>query len=218
MRLVPGGRGSGSGLAVCNALCVLRLIFAAKYRYPRRSVGFLRAWIYDGHDCRKQGRAGSRHGWRRRRQGGYRAGPAPTDVAAHAAALAAEVTDLKDRLLRTLADMENLRRRTEREVADARSYGVTGLARDVVGAADNMRRALAAAGDVAHGFEGPAKALLDGVELTERELNKALEKHGVRRFDPQGAKFDPHLHQAMFEVPDPNVPAGLWPRWSKPAT
>jgi molecular chaperone GrpE len=133
---------------------------------------------------------------------------APADVAAHAAALAAEVTDLKDRLLRSLADMENLRRRTEREVADARSYGITGLARDVVGAADNMRRALAAAGDVAGAFEGPAKTLLDGVELTERELHKALEKHGVRRFDPQGAKFDPHLHQAMFEVPDANVPVG----------
>jgi molecular chaperone GrpE len=135
---------------------------------------------------------------------------APAEVAAHPAALAAEVADLKDRLLRSLADMENLRRRTEREVADARSYGITALARDVVGIADNMRRALAAAEEAGAAFEGvpPAKALLEGVELTERELHKVLEKHGVTRFDPKGAKFDPHLQQAMFEVPDANVPAG----------
>jgi molecular chaperone GrpE len=135
---------------------------------------------------------------------------APAEVAAHAAALAAEVADLKDRLLRSLADMENLRRRTEREVADARSYGIAALARDVVGIADNMRRALAAAEEAGAAFEEvpPAKALLEGVELTERELHKVLEKHGVTRFDPKGAKFDPHLQQAMFEVPDANVPAG----------
>lgn len=133
----------------------------------------------------------------------------PAEVADHAAILAAEVATLKDRLLRSFADMENLRRRTEREVADARTYGVTALARDVVGVADNMHRALAAAGDAGIALEGPAKALLDGVELTERELHKGLEKHGVRRFDPKGAKFDPNLHQAMFEVPDATVPAGF---------
>jgi molecular chaperone GrpE len=138
------------------------------------------------------------------------AAPAEAAAGADAAALAAQVADLKDRLLRTLADMENLRRRTEREVADARSYGIAALARDVVGVADNMRRALAAAEEAGIAFEGggPAKALLEGVELTERELHKVLEKHGVTRFDPKGAKFDPHLQQAMFEVPDANVPAG----------
>jgi molecular chaperone GrpE len=125
-----------------------------------------------------------------------------------AAVLAKEAADYKDRLLRSLADMENLRRRTEREVADARVYGISGFAQDVVGAADNMRRALDAAGDASIVFEGPAKALLDGVELTERELHKVLEKHGVKKFDPRGAKFDPNLHQAIFEVPDPNVPSG----------
>jgi molecular chaperone GrpE len=124
------------------------------------------------------------------------------------AALMKEVADLKDRLLRTLADMENLRRRTEREVADTRSYAVTGLARDMVGVADNMRRALQASTDTGVVMEGPAKALLEGVELTERELLKVLEKHGVKRFDPQGAKFDPNLHQAIFEIPDLNVPTG----------
>jgi molecular chaperone GrpE len=125
-----------------------------------------------------------------------------------AAALAKEVADTKDRLLRALADMENLRRRTDREVIDARTYGVTGLARDMIGVADNMRRALEAAGDAGIVVEGPAKALLEGVELTERELLKVLEKHGVKRFEPQGAKFDPNLHQAIFEVPDANVPSG----------
>ena len=132
------------------------------------------------------------------------AAAAPPDTTA----LAKEVADLKDRLLRSLADMENLRRRTDREVTDARTYGVTGLARDMVGVADNMRRALEAAGDAGIAVDGPAKALLEGVELTERELLKVLEKHGVKQFDPHGAKFDPNLHQAMFEVPDANVPSG----------
>jgi molecular chaperone GrpE len=77
-----------------------------------------------------------------------------------------------------------------------------------VGVADNMRRALEAAGDAGIAVDGPAKALLEGVELTERELLKVLEKHGVKRFDPHGAKFDPNLHQAIFEVPDANVPSG----------
>ena len=122
--------------------------------------------------------------------------------------LAKEVADYKDKLLRTLADMENLRRRTDREVADARIYGVSSFARDLVGVADNMRRALEAAADSAAAIEGPAKTLCEGVELIERELLKVLEKHGVKRFDPQGAKFDPNLHQAIFEVFDTNVAAG----------
>jgi molecular chaperone GrpE len=129
----------------------------------------------------------------------------PRDAAEpDAAALAQEAADYKDKLLRSLADMENLRRRTEREVADARAYGIAGFARDLVGVADNMRRTLEAAGEAG----AAAKALVDGVELTERELLKVLEKHGVKKFEPQGAKFDPNLHQAMFEVPDPDGPAG----------
>jgi molecular chaperone GrpE len=131
-------------------------------------------------------------------------GPAPPD----AAALAKEVAEYKDRLLRALADMENLRRRTDREVADARAYGVTSLARDVIGVADNLRRALAAAGEPATVVEGPAKALHEGVELIERDLLKVLERHGVKRFDPQGAKFDPNVHQAIFEVCDTNIAPG----------
>jgi molecular chaperone GrpE len=130
--------------------------------------------------------------------------PAPPD----AAALAKEVAESKDKLLRALAEMENLRRRTDREVADARAYAVSGLARDLIGVADNLRRALEAAGESAAVIEGPAKTLHEGVELIERELLKVLERHGVKRFDPQGAKFDPNFHQAIFEVSDAKVPVG----------
>ena len=125
------------------------------------------------------------------------------------AALTTEVAALKDRLLRTLAEMENLRRRTEREVADARTYGVSNFARDILAVADNMERAMKALDDeLRDKAEAGVKALLDGVELTERELIKVMEKHGVRRIEPQGQKFDPNLHQAMLEIPDPSVPAG----------
>ena len=125
------------------------------------------------------------------------------------AALEKEAADLKDQLLRTLAEMENLRRRTEREIADARTYAVTNFARDIVGAADNLTRAVVAVDTEARATGGEALiSLVEGVELTERELMKALEKHGVSRVDPAGEKFDPNFHQAMFEVPDPSVPSG----------
>src|SRR6266496_1970898 len=121
--------------------------------------------------------------------------PAP-ERAADPAVLAQEAAELKDRLLRALAEMENLRRRTEREVADARAYGISAFARDLLAIADNMRRALDAFGAEPH--EAPdagTKALLEGIELTERELLKVLEKHGVRKLDPEGSKFDPHRHR-----------------------
>jgi molecular chaperone GrpE len=130
------------------------------------------------------------------------AAPAEPD----AAALAAE---LKDKLLRTLAEMENLRKRTAREVTDARLYGVASFARDMLVVADNMRRALdAVSPELRASAEPDVQALVEGVELTERELLKALEKNGVRQFTPQGGKFDPNVHQAMFEVPNASVPAG----------
>lgn len=134
--------------------------------------------------------------------------PSSSDSAADVAVLANEVTDLKDRLLRTLADMENLRRRTEREITEARSYAIANFAEDLVGAVDNLHRALQAAADTKGALDGAAKSLVEGIELTERELLKVLERHGVKRFDPQGTKFDPNLHQALFEVPDSQVPAG----------
>jgi molecular chaperone GrpE len=130
------------------------------------------------------------------------------DLAQEAATLAKDNAELKDRVLRTLAEMENLRRRTEREVADSRVYAIQSFARDLVGVADNIQRALDAVRDSGVTLEGPAKALVDGVELTERELLKVLERNGVKKFDPKGEKFDPNLHQAMFEVPDAKVPSG----------
>ena len=105
------------------------------------------------------------------------------------AALAKEAADLKDRLLRTLAEMENLRRRTEKEVADARIYGVTNFARDILAVADNMERALKALDDeIRAKADAGVKALLDGVELTERELIKVMEKHGVQPARARGAE------------------------------
>src|SRR6266581_5601385 len=111
-------------------------------------------------------------------------------------ALAREAADYRDRLLRSLAEMENLRKRTERQVADARDYGIASFARDILAVADNMQRALGALDAQLREKADPGtKALLDGVELTERELLKVLEKHGVRKFEPQqGGKFDPNLH------------------------
>jgi molecular chaperone GrpE len=124
--------------------------------------------------------------------------------------LAREAADLKDRLLRTLAEMENLRRRTEREVADSRIYGVASFARDILTIADNMARALQTLrAELKEKADAGVKVLLDGVELTERELLKVLEKHGVRKFEPEPReKFDPNLHQAMYEVQDPSLPSG----------
>ena len=120
-----------------------------------------------------------------------------------------EAAEYKDKLLRTLAEMENLRKRTEREVLDARAYGITAFARDVLAVADNMHRALdAIAADLREGADPKVKALIEGVELTERELMKILERNGVKKFSPQGEKFDPNLHQAMYEVPTPDQPPG----------
>jgi molecular chaperone GrpE len=117
--------------------------------------------------------------------------------------------EYKDKLLRVLAEMENLRRRTAREIADTRAYGISAFARDILAVADNMDRALQALDvELREKADAGIKALLDGVELTERELHKALEKHGVKKFEPVGEKFDPNLHQAMFEIPDPSLPAG----------
>src|ERR1043165_1184183 len=120
-----------------------------------------------------------------------------------------EAAEARDKMLRTLAEMENLRKRTAREVADARAYGITGFARDVLDIADNLQRALDAVPAEAKANADPGlKALMEGVELTERSLLNALEKHGVKKFDPSGEKFDPNFQQAMYEVPDPSVPSG----------
>ncbi len=126
-----------------------------------------------------------------------------------AEALAKEAAEWRDKMLRTLAEMENLRKRTAKEVSDARSYGITGFARDVLDIADNLQRALDAVPVETREMADPMlKTLIEGVVLTERSLLNALEKNGVKKFDPTGEKFNPNFQQAMYEVPDPSVPAG----------
>ncbi len=123
--------------------------------------------------------------------------------------LVKEAAEAKDKMLRTLADMENLRKRTQREVADARTYGIAGFARDILDIADNLQRALdAVPPETKASADAGLKSLIEGVELTERSLHKTLEKHGVNKLDPVGEKFDPNLHQAMYEVPDSSVAPG----------
>jgi molecular chaperone GrpE len=124
-------------------------------------------------------------------------------------ALNAENAALKDRVLRTLAEMENLRRRTEREVADARTYAVSAFARDMLNVVDNLTRALESLPENARaGGDEVLKSLIDGVELTARDLSVALGRHGVKKQEPQGEKFDPNFHQAIFETPDETLPSG----------
>lgn len=123
--------------------------------------------------------------------------------------LEGEVATFKDKFLRAFAEAENVRRRADKEVADARSYGISAFARDVLNVADDLGRALGALEpeDKAKA-EGALKGLIEGLELTERSLQKALEKHGVRKLEPKGERFNPNHHQAMFEVPDESVPSG----------
>jgi molecular chaperone GrpE len=117
--------------------------------------------------------------------------------------------ELNDRMLRLAAEMENVRKRAERELSDTRTYAIAGFARDMLTATDSLSRALmmlpAEARDTA---DGPLKSLIDGIELTEREMQRLLAKHGVKPIEAEGQKFDPHRHQAMFEVPDPTRPEG----------
>ncbi len=117
-----------------------------------------------------------------------------------AARLAAEVADLKDKLLRALAETENLRRRAEREKQEAGAYAATAFARDLLTVADTFRRALDSLTPAAR-EDANFKAFVEGIELTERELMQAFEKHGIRKIDPKGEKFDHNLHQAMLEIP-----------------
>ncbi|MBC2801906.1 nucleotide exchange factor GrpE [Rhizobium ruizarguesonis] len=121
--------------------------------------------------------------------------------------LKAENGELRDRYLRLAAEMDNLRRRTEREVKDAKSYSVAGFARDMLAVSDNLRRALdAISPETKAAADAGLSTLIEGVEMTERAMLSALERHGVRKLEPVGQKFDPNFHQAMFEVPNPDVP------------
>ncbi|MBI1328956.1 MAG: nucleotide exchange factor GrpE [Alphaproteobacteria bacterium] len=130
------------------------------------------------------------------------------DDAADVAALKAEMAEMKDRMLRALADAENTRRRAERERSDASQYAVTGFARDMLGVADNLRRALdALPAEILEAANPQLKAVIEGVEATERGLLSTLERHKVKIVDTSG-KFDPNLHQAIAEVPGNGIPAG----------
>lgn len=128
-------------------------------------------------------------------------------AAGDATALAAEVKDIRDKLLRTLAEMENLRRRTEREIADQKQYAVSNFARDVLTVGDNLRRALDHVPKDKRGSGDAAlDALIEGVEVTARGLDQSLTKYGIRRIETKGQKFDPTMHQAMYEVEGDGAP------------
>ena len=124
-------------------------------------------------------------------------------------AMTAERDALKDQLLRALADTENMRRRSEREAETARKYGHTQFARDLVGAIDNLARALASAPEDKSSLDETVQSLLTGIELSWTEIQSAIEKHGVRQINPLGEKFDYNFHQAMFEVPTNDQPPGM---------
>ena len=127
---------------------------------------------------------------------------------ARIAELEAQVAEMRDRYVRAYAETENLRKRSEREKSDVSKYAVTNFARDMVAIADNLKRAVEAAGGSETEQSPQMKALLDGVVLTDQELQKALEKHGVRSIAAKGEIFDPHKHQAVMEQDDPSVAAG----------
>lgn len=142
--------------------------------------------------------------------------PAPSKPASSAAApatgeveaLRAEVADLKDRLLRAHAEMDNIRKRTDREKSEAHKYAVSRFARDIVNVGDNFQRAISAVPTSAVDQTPALKSFLEGVTMTEREFLNVLERHGVKRVDPQGETFNPHLHQAVMEQDNKDVPAG----------
>ena len=130
-----------------------------------------------------------------------------TDLSAELARLEAENAQLKDQALRFAAEVENTRRRAEREMNDARAYAIQRFARDLLGVSDNLSRALKAVpGEAA---DPVLKSLLQGLEMTERELLTAFERNGLKRVEPQaGDRFDPNQHQAMMEQPSGEVPPG----------
>jgi molecular chaperone GrpE len=124
------------------------------------------------------------------------------------AVLKAEIASLKDQLLRALAETENLRRRSRRERDDALKYAAVPFIRDLVGATDNLRRAMDSVSSEAVEADEHLKTLMAGLEMTEMELATVFERHHVVKIDPMGARLDPHSHEAMFEVPDTETPSG----------
>ena len=125
------------------------------------------------------------------------------------ASLAAERDELRDQLLRTLADNENLRRRTERELTAAKKYGAMGFARDLMASVDNLDKAIDLIPENKDELDETMKNILIGVEMTGREIASVLERHNISKISPDGEKFDYNLHQAMFEVPSDDVEPGI---------
>ena len=115
-------------------------------------------------------------------------------------ALEEQVSELKDQLLRSVAELDNYRKRAEREKEQLRKFGIANFAKDLLSAADNLRRAVESGPSDLEGADASVKNLIVGVEMTEKELLNALEKNGVRKIEPAGEKFDYNFHQAMFEV------------------
>ena len=134
-------------------------------------------------------------------------GPSELDAFDRETVLEAQVADLTDRLLRAAAETDNLRKRAERERDDTRKYAVTKFAEDILGVADNMARAMEAVDDDLRKNE-TVKGLIEGVDLTAKELAAVLERHGIKAIEAKGQKFDPNLHQAMFEVEDADAEPG----------
>ncbi len=130
-------------------------------------------------------------------------------AASREAELEAELTKIKDQLLRAVAETENVRRRLEQQAEERGKYAVAGFAKDMLQVADNLRRALDSMPAEARESDAAARTLVEGVELTERGMLSALERYGIKRIEALGQRFDPHLHQAMMEVEDPSQPSGM---------
>jgi molecular chaperone GrpE len=140
--------------------------------------------------------------------GHAQAGDAPRHHDDIIAGLRAEAADLKDRLLRAHAEVENIRKRSEREKEETAKYAITRLARDIVNVGDNFQRAIDAVPPDAVERDSALKSFLEGVTLTERELLNVLERYGIRKIVPNGEPFNPHMHQAVMEMQRTDVPAG----------
>ena len=119
-----------------------------------------------------------------------------------------EISELKDKLLRSLADMENLRRRAQRDREEATKFGMTSFARDMLAVSDNLGRAIASLPEGDEPASNEVTAFVEGVELTQRTLLNTLEQHGIEKIEPEGEKFDPQFHEAMFELPSADVDPG----------
>lgn len=124
------------------------------------------------------------------------------------AELQAQIAEMKDKMMRALADAENTRRRAERTAEDARKYAVSAFAKDMLDVADNLRRALDSVSDEAKQTSPEVEALLQGVEVTEKGLLKTFDKHGIQKIEPTEGPFDPNLHEVMFEAENTGKPAG----------